>query len=91
VSWTRGPFVFAAGQEKTLRYWFPGRGRIPEWRGPQVAVPDPNMLPGGTFVATAQGSQNAGQHEHDPEMKYPVTIKNRGGAGKFTLYGGGLT
>jgi hypothetical protein len=48
------------------------------------------MPPGGTFVATAQGSQNAG-HGHEPEMKYLVTIKNRGASGKFTLYIGGLT
>jgi hypothetical protein len=47
------------------------------------------MDPGGTFVATAQGSQNAG-HSHEQETKYLVTIKNRGAAGKFTLYIGGL-
>jgi len=87
---TKGPYIFAGGHEQTIRYWFPGGGEIPEWRGPRVAVPGPNMPPGGTFVATAQGSQNAG-HGHEPEMKYLVTIKNRGASGKFTLYIGGLT
>jgi hypothetical protein len=90
VSTPLGPFIFAEGQEKTLRYWFPGGGKLPDWKGPRVAVPGPRMPRGGNFVATAQGSTNVGP-EHDPQMKYLVTIKNRGGSGKFTLYIGGLT
>jgi hypothetical protein len=91
VSWIGRTYHFAAGQEKTLRYWFAGEGEIPEWRGPQMAVPGPSMPRGGNFVATAQGSRNVGP-EHDPVIEYLVTIKNRsGGAAKFTLYGGRLT
>jgi hypothetical protein len=88
--WTLGPYYFAGGQEKTLGYVFPGGGELPDWVGPLVAVPGPLMPRGGNFVATAQGSRNVGP-EHDPQMKYVVTIKNRGGAGKFTLYIGRIT
>jgi hypothetical protein len=91
MSWTLGPYFFAAGQEKTLKYSFLAGGEIPEWRGPMVAVPGPTMPRGGNFVATAQGSRNVGP-EHDPAIEYLVTIKNRsGGSAKFTLYIGRIT
>ena len=91
MPWTLGPYIFAAGQEKTLRYSFPGGGEIGDWIGPLVAVPGPTMPRGGTFVATAQGSRNVGP-EHDRDIEYLVTIKNRsGGSSKFTLYIGKIT
>jgi hypothetical protein len=87
VSWTAGPVLFASGEERTLNYYW-GTPELPEWRGPQIAFPHPSKW-GGAFVATAQGSQQEGP-ESD-EIRYLVTIKNFGGAGTFTLYGGGLT
>jgi hypothetical protein len=91
VGWTKGPFVLDAGQEETIEYWFPDALGMGEWRGPQVALPGPEMVVGGKFVATAQGSHNAGEHGGDVDMRYVVTIKNLDGAGAFMLIGGGLT
>ena len=87
MSWTAGPVLFAAGEERTLYYYW-GTANLPQWRGPQIGFPQPARW-GSSFVATPQGSEQAGS-EAD-EMRYLVTIKNRGSAGKVMLCGGGLT
>lgn len=90
VSWTSGSILFAAGEERTLWYYW-GTRDLPVWKGPQVAIPGPPMINGGAFVATAQGSRSVAS-EFEQAMQYLVTIKNlSAGAGKFSLYGGGLT